>query len=128
MTNEKLPAFRVVLRIFTRLVFMLDFRVSGRSVVLDIPLTSKCTGVHIYMKFSKGNFLLICKKNGTYPLVQIYSWDSLFWGFISCYFFFFLFFLNKFMAPIYGWGSTASKLQSFFQEPLYCLPLSYHRS
>ena len=73
MTNEKLPAFRVELKIFTRLVFMLDFRVSGRSVVLDIPLTSKCTGVHIYMKFSKGNFLLICKKNGTYPLVQIYS-------------------------------------------------------
>ena len=36
MTNEKLPAFRVELKIFTRLEFLLDFRVSGRSVVLDI--------------------------------------------------------------------------------------------
>ena len=58
MTKEKLPAFRVELKIFTRLVFKPDFRASGRSVVLDIPLTSKCTGANIYMKFSKGNFFI----------------------------------------------------------------------
>ena len=32
MTNGKLPAFRVELKIFTRFVFQLVFRVSGRSV------------------------------------------------------------------------------------------------
>ena len=32
MTNDKLPALRVELKIFTRFVFMLVFRVSGRSV------------------------------------------------------------------------------------------------
>ena len=32
MTNDKLPAFRVELKIFTSFVFKLVFRVSGRSV------------------------------------------------------------------------------------------------
>ena len=31
MTNDKLPAFRVELKIFTRFVFKVVFRVSGRS-------------------------------------------------------------------------------------------------
>ena len=43
MTNYKLPAFRVELKIFTRFVFGLLFRVSGRSVPQDIPLTYRCT-------------------------------------------------------------------------------------
>ena len=46
MTNDKLPSFRVELKIFTRFVFKLVFRVSGRSAPRDIPLTPKCTGVH----------------------------------------------------------------------------------
>ena len=32
MTKDKLPAFRVQLKIFTRSVFKLIFRVSGKSV------------------------------------------------------------------------------------------------
>ena len=32
------------------------------------------------------------------------------------------------MAPFYGWGSTGSRLQSHYEEALYSLPLSYHRS
>ena len=32
MTKDKLPAFRVQLKIFTRFVFKLVFRVTGRSV------------------------------------------------------------------------------------------------
>ena len=32
MTNYKLPAFRVELKIFTRFVFKLVFRVTGRIV------------------------------------------------------------------------------------------------
>ena len=32
MTKDKLPAFRVQLKIFTRFVFKLVIRVSGRSV------------------------------------------------------------------------------------------------
>ena len=45
MTNDKLPTFRVELKIFTRFIFKLVFRGSG-SVPWDIPLTSKRTGVH----------------------------------------------------------------------------------
>ena len=52
MTNDKLPAFRVELKIFIRFVFKLVFRVSGRSVPWDIPLTFKCTDVHnLYIIF-----------------------------------------------------------------------------
>ena len=43
---NELPAFRVELKIFTGFIFKLVFRVSGRSVPWDIPLTSKRTGVH----------------------------------------------------------------------------------
>ena len=32
MTKDKLPAFRVQLKMFTRFVFKLVFRVTGRSV------------------------------------------------------------------------------------------------
>ena len=32
MTKDKLPAFRVQLKIFTRFVFKLVFRVTGKSV------------------------------------------------------------------------------------------------
>ena len=32
MTKDKLPAFRIQLKIFTRFVFKLVFRVTGRSV------------------------------------------------------------------------------------------------
>ena len=31
------------------------------------------------------------------------------------------------MAPFYGWGSTASRLQSCFKEAVYFLPLSSHK-
>ena len=31
---------------------------------------------------------------------------------------------QKFIAPFYGWGSTASRLQSHFLEAAYFLPLS----
>ena len=31
------------------------------------------------------------------------------------------------MGPFYGWDSTASRLQSHYEEALYFLPLSYHR-
>ena len=46
MTNDKLPTFRVELKIFTRFVFKLVFRVSGKMVPQDIPLTSKRTRIH----------------------------------------------------------------------------------
>ena len=29
----------------------------------------------------------------------------------------------NFMAPLYGWGSTASRLQSHYEEAVYFLPL-----
>ena len=32
MTNDKLPAFKVEVKLFTRFVFKLVFRVSGRTV------------------------------------------------------------------------------------------------
>ena len=32
MTKDKLPAFRIQLKIFTRFVFKLVFRVTGKSV------------------------------------------------------------------------------------------------
>ena len=54
VTNDKLPAFRVKLKKFARLVFKLVFRVSVRSVPLDIPVTSKRTDVHnLYVIFKK---------------------------------------------------------------------------
>ena len=31
---------------------------------------------------------------------------------------------NNFTAPFYGWGSTASRLQSYFEEAVYFLPPS----
>ena len=46
MTNNKLPAFRVELKVSTRFVFKLVFRVSGRSLPWDIPLTCKHTVLH----------------------------------------------------------------------------------
>ena len=46
MTKDKLPVFRVQLKIFTRFMFKLVLRVSGRSVSWDIPLTLKHTVVH----------------------------------------------------------------------------------
>ena len=52
MANDKLPAFRLELKIFTRFVLKLVFRVSERSVPWDIPLTSRRTGVHsLYVIF-----------------------------------------------------------------------------
>ena len=30
---------------------------------------------------------------------------------------------QNFMAPFYGWGSTTSRLQSHYKEPVYFLPL-----
>ena len=36
MRNDKLPTFKVQLNMFTRFVFKLVFRVSGRSVPRDI--------------------------------------------------------------------------------------------
>ena len=32
--------------------------------------------------------------------------------------------LKNFMAPFYGWGSTASRLQSHFKEAVYFIPIS----
>ena len=32
--------------------------------------------------------------------------------------------LKNFMAPFYGWGSTALRLQSHFEKVVYILPLS----
>ena len=46
LVNDERQVTRVELKIFTRFVFKLVFRVSGRSVPWDKPLTSKCTGVH----------------------------------------------------------------------------------
>ena len=34
-------------------------------------------------------------------------------------------FKKNFMAPFYGWGSTASRLQSHYKETVYFLPLSF---
>ena len=34
-------------------------------------------------------------------------------------------FKKNFMAPFYGWGSTASRLQSHYKEAVYFLPLSF---
>ena len=46
LANDERQVTRVELKIFTRLVFKLVFRVSGRSVPWYKPLTSKRTGVH----------------------------------------------------------------------------------
>ena len=46
LVNDERETTRVELKIFTRFVFKLVFRVSGRSVPWDTPLTSKHTGVH----------------------------------------------------------------------------------
>ena len=36
---------------------------------------------------------------------------------------------SPFMVPFYGWGSTASMLQSYYEEAImYFLPLSYWNS
>ena len=50
--DDKLPGFRVELKTFTRFVFKLVFRVSGRGVLRDIPVTSKRTGVHNFQLLS----------------------------------------------------------------------------
>ena len=52
MANDKLPAFRLELKIFTRFVLKLVFRVSGRSELWDIPVTSKRTDVHNFQLLS----------------------------------------------------------------------------
>ena len=31
---------------------------------------------------------------------------------------------KNFIAPFYGWGSTASRLQNHFEEAIYFLPLN----
>ena len=46
LVNDKQQISQVEWKIFTRFVFTLVFRVSGRSVPWDQPLTSKGTGVH----------------------------------------------------------------------------------
>ena len=46
LVNDKRQVTRVELKIFTRFVFKLVFRVSERSVPWDKPLTSKCAGAH----------------------------------------------------------------------------------
>ena len=46
LVNDERQVTRVELKIFTRFVFKLVFRVSGRSVPWDKSLTSKDTGVH----------------------------------------------------------------------------------
>ena len=56
-----------------------------------------------------------------YLLVHIHSSHSFFWvGFISCVSFFFK---KNFMAPFYGWVSTASRLQSHDKKALYFVPI-----
>ena len=34
---------------------------------------------------------------------------------------------KNFMAPFYGWGSTASRLQSHYEKAAYFLPLSFRK-
>ena len=46
LVNDKRQVSRVEWKIFTRFLFKLVFRVSGRSVPWDKPLISKGTGVH----------------------------------------------------------------------------------
>ena len=46
LVNDERQVTRVELKIFTRFVFKLVFRVSGRSVPWDKSLTFKRTGVH----------------------------------------------------------------------------------
>ena len=52
MTNDKLPAFRGDLKIFTRFAFKSVFRVSGRRVAWDKPVTSKRTDGHNFQVLS----------------------------------------------------------------------------
>ena len=47
-------------------------------------------------------------------------------SYIKSFFLFFFFFFN-FMALFYGWGSTASRLESHFEEAVYLLSLSYQK-
>ena len=46
LANDERQITRVELMIFTRFAFKIVFRVSGRSVPWDRPLTSKGTGAH----------------------------------------------------------------------------------
>ena len=101
MTKGKLPAFRVQLKIFTRFVFKLVFKV-----------WKKCS-MKYNSKFWTCRRTQFTRERFKYLLVQIQSSDSLFWvGFVSCGFFYFL--KKNFMAPFYRWGSTAFWLQSFY--------------
>ena len=77
MTKDKLPALRVALKIFIRFVFKLAFRVSGRSVPWDIPVTSKHTDAHnlyvIFVCCLQKLIDLYINDTYNYPLVQIHS-------------------------------------------------------
>ena len=63
MRNDKLPAIRVQIKIFTRFAFKLVFRVIGRSLPWDIPLTFKRAVIHNLHVISSVIFksLQICK-------------------------------------------------------------------
>ena len=54
--------------------------------------------------------------------IQIISLTTYF--FLSFHLFYFIHVSKTFVVTFYGWGSTASRLQSHFEETLYFLPFS----